>query len=167
METTPQGGLEGEQEIPQLLTTSIERQGLTIKEMYSRVVGHYSGLNALITGTYDYTQGLKQKPTSATIFEYVRKHLGVPATKAWFVGNGIGNSTPLLNYSEDPDYGVDYAGNFLAPTVTFGQTGETHIKDFKVYHPEEELGPMYRMKFFLDSVALTEGRDIPGVKNTG
>lgn len=160
------GNLDGDTPIPQLLNTTLERQGTFFREVEAQRVGHYAGLNALVTGNYNYTQGLKQKSAVPTIFEYVRRHMGVPATKAWFVGNGIGNSVPLLNYSTHPDYGAAYGANFLAPNVTFGQRGRNHLQNAKVYHPEEELGPMYKMKFFLDQAAMLEGRTIPGIKNT-
>ncbi len=160
------GQLPGDSPIPMLLGSTIQKQGTTFAEVNSQVVGHYSGLNALITGNYLYTQGLRQKPLIPTIFEYARKHLGLPATKVWFVGNGIGNSTPLLNHSLDENYGVDYAANFMAPTVTFGVNGMQHLSNAKVYHPEEELDPMYKMKFFLDQTAAIKAAELPGVKNT-
>ncbi|HHG84477.1 MAG TPA: hypothetical protein ENJ82_06995, partial [Bacteroidetes bacterium] len=160
------GNLAGDTPIPKLLSTTLEKQGTYFKEVDAQRLGHYAGLNALVTGNYNYTQGLKQKSAVPTIFEYVRKHLGVPATKAWFVGNGIGNSVPLLNHSTHPDYGVDFGANFLAPNLTFGRRGREHLKDAKVYHPEEELGPMYKMKFFLDQAAMLDGGNIPGIKNT-
>ncbi len=160
------GALSGDTPIPAILSQTMQQQGVLFREMVSRQAGHYAGLNALVTGNYEYTQGLRNKSNIPTIFEYVRRHLGIPATKAWFVGNGIGNSVPLLNYSSHESYGAAYGANFLAPTVTFSADGRTHLADAKVYHPEEELGPMYKMKFFLDQAALVEGRDIPGIKNT-
>lgn len=160
------GQLPGDTPIPMLLNQTIEKMGTSFKEVNSQVVGHYSGLNALLTGNYMYTQGLRQKPLIPTIFEYARRHLGLAATDTWFVGNGIGNSTPLLNHSLDSDYGVDYAANFLAPTVTFGGNGVQHLSNAKVYHPEEELDPMYKMKFFLDQTAAIKAEELPGVKNT-
>ena len=35
----------------------------------------------MITGNYMYTQGLRNKPTMPTIFEYLRRHTGEKATK--------------------------------------------------------------------------------------
>lgn len=160
------GNLQGDTPIPAILSNTLQQQGTLFREVNSEQAGHYSGLNALVTGNYEYTQGLRNKSIYPTIFEYVRRHMGVPATKAWFVGNGIGNSVPLLNYSLHEDYGSPYGGNFLAPSVTFGADGRQHLSNAKVYHPEEELAPMYKMKLFLDQAALVEGKDIPGIKNT-
>ena len=163
------GVLDGDTPIPRILNQTMQRQGTLFREVNCRRVGHYQGLNALVTGQYAATQGLKQKPLFPTIFEYVRRHLGVAASKTWFVGNGIGNSVPLLNHSLHPDYGSAYGGNFIAPRIAFelDKLGQKHMKNAKVYHPEEELDPIYEMKFFLDQAAMVEeGRDLPGIKNT-
>lgn len=167
--TDPAGQPEGSQPIPKVLSgnNTIESLGTFFPEVQSTTAGHFSGLNTLLTGNTAVTQGLKQKPVFPTIFEYARRHLGLPATKTWFVGNGIGNSIPLLNYSTHDAYGVDYGGNFLAPNITFGSGGEKHLSKSKIYHPEEELDPMYQMKYFLDNTFSAKGRKlINGIANT-
>ena len=136
--------------IPAILSTPLSAQGTLFAEVTALSAGHYGGLNSLIQGSTVTTQGLKQRPVNPTLFEYLRRHGGYNATDVWFVGNGIGGSTPLLNHSAHPDYGAAYAGNFFAPTVTFGSTGADFLADAKVYHPENELAPMYKLKTFLD-----------------
>ncbi len=160
------GLLEGDTPIPQILGQTLEQQGTLFPEVISSSAGHYGGLNALLQGNTLFTQGLKQKPINPTIFEYARRHLGLPASKVWFVGNGIGNSTPLLNYSNHPSYGADYGANFFAPTITFGQQGIDHLSNAKIYHPEEELSPIYQMKYFLDNNFRNVGGEVPGIHNT-
>ena len=76
-------------------------------------MGHI-GVNTLLTGNYMYSQGLRAKPLMPTIFEYLRRHTGEKATKCWFVGNGIGNSIPLLDYSEHDNYALSMVRIFLA-----------------------------------------------------
>ena len=83
-----------------------------------------------------------------------------------YIGNGIGNSIPLLDYSIHPDYGSQYGANFLAPTITFGNLGFEHLQNAKIYHPEEELSPMYKMKYFLDNVWYSQGKSLPNIGNT-
>ena len=73
------------------------------------------------------------------------------------------NSIPLLDYSTHSDYGAQYGANFLAPIVTFGNSGDKHLKNAKVYHPEEELDPMYKMKYFLDNVWYSQGSALPNI----
>ena len=160
------GASEGDTPIPKILNNTLETQGTLFKEMRSSHPGHYGGLNTLLSGNYMYTQGLRSKPEMPTIFEYVRKHMGVPASKVWYIGNGIGNSIPLLDYSIHPDYGSQYGANFLAPTITFGNLGFEHLQNAKIYHPEEELSPMYKMKYFLDNVWYSQGKSLPNIGNT-
>jgi hypothetical protein len=149
--TSQGGGSEGGTPIPQILSQTLQTQGTLFKEVRSGSTGHYGGLNQLLQGSMVTTQGLKQKPVNPTIFEYLRRHGGYPASKVWFVGNGISNSVPLLNHSEHPDYGAKYGANFFAPGITFGQLGQTHLANAKAYHPEYELDPVYQMKLFLDN----------------
>ena len=152
--------------IPKLLSQTLQQQGTLFKEVNASTVGHYAGVNTLLTGNYMYSQGLRVKPLMPTVFEYLRRHTGEKATKTWFVGNGIGNSIPLLDYSEHESYGSQYGANFLAPTITFGSDGEKHLKNAKIYHPDDELDPMYKMKYFLDNVWYSQGNSLPNIGNT-
>ena len=89
--------IDGDTPIPKILSQTIQNQGTTFREVNASAVGHYAGVNAMITGNYMYSQGLRMKSTMPTIFEYLRRHQGEKATKTWFIGNGIGNSIPLLD----------------------------------------------------------------------
>ena len=104
--------------IPQLLSETLQKQGTLFKEVNALSAGHYGGLNNLVQGSRATTQGLKTKPVNPTIFEYARRHGGYSASKVWFIGNGIGNSTPLLNYSVNEEYGANYGANFFAPGIS-------------------------------------------------
>lgn len=145
---------------------SIQSMGTSFKEVRCITAGHYDGWTALLQGNRIASQGLKQKPVYPTIFEYVRREMGLPATKVWFCGNGIGASIPLLNYSEHPNYGAKYGANFFAPNVTFGPQGKAWFEDAKSYHPNDELAPMYKMKYFLDNNFANVGKPLPDLKNT-
>jgi hypothetical protein len=160
------GALAGDTPIPQILGSTLQQQGTLFREVRSSHSGHYGGMNALLQGNTLYSQGLRQKPINPTIFEYTRRHLGASASKVWFVGNGIGNSTPLMNYSQHPSYGAAYGANFLAPTITFGSQGLEHLSNAKIYHPEEELDPIYQMKYFLDNNFENVGGTIETIYNT-
>lgn len=164
--TNPSSGLAGSQPIPKILNQSLQSQGTLFREVQAAGVGHYSGLVTLLTGSKFVNQGLRQRPAMPTIFEYARKFMELNATDTWFIGNGIGNSTPLLNHSDHPEFGVKYGANFFAPSVTFGPEGEEHIQFAKVYHPDEELGKIYEMQTFLNNSYNLEGGDFGGVENT-
>lgn len=146
--------------------TSIQSLGTTFKEVRCLTAGHYNGWTSLLQGNSAASQGLKQKPIYPTIFEYVRREMGLPATKVWFCGTGVGASLPLLNYSEHPNYGAKYGANFFAPLVTFGAPGQAWYEDAKAYDPTTELTPMYAMKSFLDKNFANVGKPIPDLKNT-
>jgi hypothetical protein len=153
--------------IPSILSAPLQTQGTLFPEVRATTAGHYAGLNTLLTGNTGVTQGLRQKPVFPTIFEYARRHAGFKATDVWFVGNSISGSTPLLDYSEDPNYGAQYGANFLCPNVTFGSLGDKHLSNAKIYHPEEELDPMYQMKYFLDNSFMSNGGfSVPNIGNT-
>lgn len=155
--TDPAGQPRGSAPIPAILGSTLQTQGTLFPEVRATTAGHFSGLNTLLTGNTGVTQGLRQKPVFPTVFEYLRRHTNTPASKVWFIGNRIGNSIPLLNYSEHPQYGMQYGANFLAPNVTFSQAGFTHLSNAKVYHPEEELAPMLQMKYFLNNSYNSNG----------
>lgn len=164
--TSPSGEPEGSRPIPPILSQTLQKQGTLFSEMRAVNAGHYGGLNSLLTGTTAAAQGLKVRPASPTLFEYVRKHAGFKATDVWFIGNTIANSTPLLNCSAHPSYGLEYGANFFAPVITFGAQGEESLSNAKVYHPSEELEPIYQMKHFLDQKFNMATGEMPGIRNT-
>ncbi|MDA9774093.1 hypothetical protein N9B82_03975 [Saprospiraceae bacterium] len=156
--------------IDPLLQVPLELQGTLFPEVrYSKGgTGHYGGLLAGISGNYSSVAvgGLQSRPAAPTIFEYLRKHAGFKATDTWYVGSGTGGSRPLLNYSAHPDYGREYAGNFIAPTVTFGMPGENHFMNFKNYHETDEWNKGLEIRDFLNKNFSREGFEIPHLYNT-
>ncbi len=165
---TSQDGQPGGQPIDPILDTPLQLQGTLFQESrYSAGgTGHYTGLVTGVSGNYGVTQGLQARPQNPTIFEYLRRHAGFKATDTWFIGNGISGSTPLLNYSAHSNYGSQYGANFFAPNVTFGEQGQNHLKGFRQFHPEEELGPIQEMREFLNQNYMQVGRNIPNLNNT-
>jgi hypothetical protein len=163
---TPAGQTNGSQPIPRILSQSLQKQGTIFQEMRAISGGHYGGLNSLITGSRVQGQGLKVRPMNPTIFEYARRFGGFKATETWFIGNTISNSVPLLNSSKHPDFGLQYGANFFAPGITFGSDGYAALSNAKVYHPQEELEPVYKMKNFLDNTFNIKKGDMPGIRNT-
>ena len=153
--------------IDKILSSSLESQGTLFPEVrFSRGgAGHFNGLSTGVSGNYYVSQGLRQRPESPTIFEYLRRHAGFKATDCWYVGVGIGGSRPLLNFSEHEDYGRQYGGNFIAPLVTFGQPGQNHFMDFKNYHEDTEWNMIREMRHFLNNNYLEEGLEIPHLYN--
>lgn len=145
---------------------SLQSQGTLFSEVRAFSSGHFGGLNSIVQGADIVGQGLKQRPLNPTIFEYLRRHGGYSATDVWFVGNGIDGSVPLLNYSANPEYGIKYGANFFAPTVTFSEIGQDKFSNAKIYHPENELAPMYALKAFLDNTFAQYGGALDAIGNT-
>ncbi len=162
---TAEGETEGGQAIPRILGETLQQQGTLFQEARVNTTAHFSGQSSLLSGNYKVTQGLRDRPFNPTIFEYLRRHKGLKATDTWFVGNGIGNSTNLLNYSANQEYGAQHGANFLAPGLTFSSTGEQFLAHAKDYH-QDERAAIIEMRDFLNKSFLTTGNAIPGIKNT-
>lgn len=164
------GGTNGQTPIAPILGTPIDQQGVLFRELICGSAGHYNGLVGLISGNYSSTQGLREKPVSPTIFEYIRRFMDPSnegtATKVWFIGNRLGNSIPLLNYSQHPDFGAKYGANFFCPTVTFGDDGRRFLAAARNYHPEEDFSKIYEMRNFLNNSFLTTGGMLESLGNT-
>jgi len=153
--------------IDPLLQTPLDQLGTLFPEVrFSKGgAGHFNGLSTGVSGNYYFTQGLRSRPSSPTIFEYLRRHAGFKATDCWFVSVDIGGSRPLLNYSAHPDYGRRYGGNFIAPTTTFGSPGMAHFMNFKNYHPDTEWNMILEMREFLNENFVQEGLEIAHLYN--
>ncbi|HEX4888259.1 MAG TPA: hypothetical protein VFV37_09470 [Luteibaculaceae bacterium] len=160
------GVLPGDTPIPKILSTTLERMGTTFREVRAMQRGHYAGYVSMIQGQSALGQGLRQKPVFPTLFEYVRRHMGAPASKVWFIGENIGNSIPLLNYGLNPNYGIKYGANFFAPPVTFGNPGKNSFFGGNIYHPDEEMQYIYKMKYFLDNYYRNLGGVLDRLGNT-
>jgi len=153
--------------IDPILQTPLDQIGTLFPEVrFSKGgAGHFNGLSTGVSGNYYTTQGLRQRPQSPTIFEYLRRYAGFKATDCWFVSVGITGSRPLLNYSAHEDYGRRWGGNFIAPTVTFGSPGMEHFMDFQNYHPETEWSMILEMREFLNQNFQQEGLEIAHLYN--
>lgn len=153
--------------IDPILQTPLDQIGTLFPEVrFSKGgAGHFNGLSTGVSGNYYTTQGLRMRPQSPTIFEYLRRHAGFKATDTWYVGVSIGGSRPLLNYSANEAYGRRYGGNFIAPTVTFGAPGMANFENFKNYHPDTEWDKILEMREFLNQNFQQQGLEIAHLYN--
>ncbi len=159
------GGTAGSVPIPQLLGSPLESQGTVFREVAAQSAGHYTGQTVLVTGNRSAAQGLKVRPNYPTIFEYLRRHAGFSATDCWMISSSLTNSYNLLNSSDHPDYGLQYGANMFVPGVVFGSYGREILGNSKTYS-QEELGPMYFMKNFLDKSFGLGQDEINTITNT-
>ena len=153
--------------IDPILQTPLDQIGTLFPEVrFSKGgAGHFNGLSTGVSGNYYFTQGLRNRPLSPTIFEYLRRYAGFKATDCWYVGVSIGGSRPLLNYSDHEGYGRRYGGNFIAPTTTFGSPGMAHFMNFKNYHPDTEWATILEMRDFLNQNFQQQGLEIAHLYN--
>jgi hypothetical protein len=163
--TDPSAGTKGSEPIPRILSNSFESTGTIFNEMNAQSAGHYVGLNTLVTGSTGTAQGLKVRPRYPTIFEYLRRHAGFKATDTWFICNALGNSYPLLNSSNNMDYGLQYGGNMFVAPYTFSSVGREILGNAKPYS-KTDLAPMYFMKNFLDQSFGLSADQMLSIKNT-
>lgn len=92
--------------------------------------GHFNGHTSAITGQHtNSTLSLRDNPPFPTVFELYRKHNSPThaAKNAWWVSRS-NNLYPLLNHSTDPNYGVRYAANQIAPNTFFSWDVSANLK---------------------------------------
>lgn len=104
--------------LPAPTSTKLQTLGTLFREFRYKQgpTGHYGGHNTVLTGRYDDTISLSQRPKYPTIFELYRKHSspGQAALNSWWVSNSLG-PYPSLNFSNDPEYGALYGANYAQP----------------------------------------------------
>ncbi|NUN48744.1 MAG: twin-arginine translocation signal domain-containing protein [Candidatus Brocadiae bacterium] len=100
------------QNIPNLM--KIARAGVVCPNMKARNIGHYGAALGLFTGCFD-EMGIRenQRGRQPTVFEYVRKQLGLPAKEVWLSTSG-GAQTLNYAYGEHKDYGAQYGANLIS-----------------------------------------------------
>ncbi|MFT5336244.1 MAG: hypothetical protein ACI9YL_000238 [Luteibaculaceae bacterium] len=157
--------LPGDTPSPMVVQRPLQEIGALFPEVEASSTGHYGGFVGMLQGNTMASQGLKQRPISPTIFEYLRKFGDYKASDVWFVADTIMNSIPLLNHSSHPEFGAPYGANMYAPKTTFGSPGYNAFGDQKIYHPSEQMDPVYLMQNFIDDHFLNIGPMISHLEN--
>ena len=88
-------------------------QGTVLESFYNnRLTLTRSGHSSMLTGVWDY--GIQNRsysqPKEPTIFEYYRKQLQVPKSKAWFISGRM--TLHQEGFSNYPDYGLKYGASW-------------------------------------------------------
>ncbi len=85
--------------------------------LYTRVrtanLGHFGASLSILTGVAE-PRGIREnaRGPSPTLFEYVRKDLGLPPGEAWIATSG-GTQQTNFSHGVHPDYGARYGANTL------------------------------------------------------
>lgn len=141
--------LAGMTNLPSPTSTRLQTVGTLFKEFRYRVgpTGHYGGHNTVLTGRYDETVSLSQRPKYPTIFELYRKHSSPEqaALNSWWVSNSLG-PYPSLNYSDDPEYGALYGANYAQPAAII-----TGMPQNPIQLDDAKLEKVAAMRQFMDN----------------
>ena len=115
----------------------------------------------------DYSLNLRDRPPYPTIFELYRKHNEPErsAINAWWISHS-NNLYPILNYSNFPGYGAQFAANQLSPTQLFSFQSKDEF-DQMLNISSDVSDDVSKLKNFLNNGFKTGGLNLSsGVANT-
>jgi hypothetical protein len=87
------------------------KEGVLYKRVKSSNLGHFGAALSMFTGISE-ARGIRENARGAdpTVFEYVRRDLGLPASQVWISTSGGAQQTNY-SYGVHPDYGARYGAN--------------------------------------------------------
>jgi hypothetical protein len=118
-----------------LAGATLQEQGTLFKELrYAEgIAGHFQGHMSALTGHYiGGNVNFSRHTPFPSVFEYYRKHNApnTASTNAWWISNGTGENENLC-WSEDVQYGTQYAANFLCgPSIAYNSFPIFNCKSF-------------------------------------
>ncbi|HET6202623.1 MAG TPA: hypothetical protein VFI25_07450 [Planctomycetota bacterium] len=88
--------------------------GVVYPETVARNVGHYGAALSIYSGCVE-VAGIREnlRGTNPTIFEYVRRGTGIPATQVWLSTTG-GEQQVNYAFSDHPRYGSAFGANLVS-----------------------------------------------------
>ena len=106
--------LAGQRNIPHLMGTLAPQSTFFPQVVNRGILGHYVATASIATGTYQtFDNFVAQPPSSPTLFEYMRKGLGRPASDAWVIAPS--NGFDKLGASSHGAYGPVYGAEMVLP----------------------------------------------------
>ena len=105
---------EGQENIPHMLAELIPQATFYTQVVNHGILGHYVATASLATGVYEsFNNFADVAPHSPTVFEYMRRDLGRPASDAWVVApsNGFGR----IGESDARGYGAGLGARVILP----------------------------------------------------
>jgi hypothetical protein len=131
----------------------IAEQGVVYPRTRATNLGHFGSTLSIFTGISE-ARGIRDntRGTDPTLFEYLRKDLGLPASEVWVSTSG-GVQEANVSYSLHPDYGPRYGANTLDGDGLFNAEFKHLLEDFG--RPAEmdanELALLQRMRASMGS----------------
>ncbi|MGA9718341.1 MAG: hypothetical protein WBQ79_08690 [Acidobacteriaceae bacterium] len=146
--------LEGQQNIPHLLTELIP-QGTFFTQVVNRgILGHYVATAGIVTGCYETFDNFIAQPTgNPTVFEYFRRGLGRPMDEAWVIAPS--NGFQQIGFSRHGGYEGQGAGVILPKQLLAAAVSKQHPQSLVDY--EHLLQDNYEMPVYRPSLSQSDG----------
>ena len=146
--------LEGQQNIPHLLSELIP-QGTFFTQVVNRgILGHYVATAGIVTGCYETFDNFIAQPTgNPTIFEYFRRGLGRPMDDAWVIAPS--NGFQQIGFSRHSGYQGFGAGVILPKQLLAAAVNRQHPQSLVDY--EHLLQDNYEMPVYRPSLSESDG----------
>ena len=146
--------LEGQQNIPHLLTELIP-QGTFFTQVVNRgILGHYVATAGIVTGCYETFDNFIAQPTgNPTVFEYFRRGLGRPMDDAWVIAPS--NGFQQIGFSRHGGYEGQGAGVILPKQLLAAAVSKQHPQSLVDY--EHLLQDNYEMPVYRPSLSQSDG----------
>ena len=108
----------------------IGEKGAVLPNVKAANLGHYGAALALFTGCPD-AQGIRENARggSPTIFEYLRKEVGLPADQVW-LSTTAGAQTVNFAHSTHKEYGAPYGANLISTDGLFNAEFRNLVTSF-------------------------------------
>lgn len=103
--------------IPNLMR--IANRGVVMPNTRAQNLGHYGAALSIFTGNHE-VFGIREntRSTNPTLFEYLRKQLGLPANQVW-LSSSSGDQLVNFAHGTHPKYGSRYGANLLSAEGVF------------------------------------------------
>lgn len=114
--------------IPNLMR--LAQGGVVCPDVAAENVGHYGAALSIFTGRTE-VFGIRENARSPnpTVFEYLRRQLGLPANEVWLSTSG-GNQQVNYAHGTHPKYGPRYGANLISPDGVFNADFRSIVEQF-------------------------------------
>jgi hypothetical protein len=114
--------------IPHLSGTLLEQSVFYPNIRNAGITSHFNSTSSILTGNWQRVDAWGNlRPTTPTIFEFLRKDAGLAARDAWLISSNKALSQ-LIGASSAPDYGSAFGANVIFPKQLLINAVETAIQ---------------------------------------
>ncbi|MFG0320291.1 MAG: twin-arginine translocation signal domain-containing protein [Planctomycetota bacterium JB042] len=130
--------------------------GVVCPNVAAQNVGHYGAALSIFTGATE-VFGIREnaRSESPTVFEYLRKSLGLSANSVWLSTTG-GNQQVNYSHGTHPKFGARYGANLISPDGVFNAEFKEIVEQFGTPRTpsDAEAAASTRLRGMLDGGAL-------------